>query len=305
VTHRASLMPSFASPSFGFRHTVDSALRILADLGVPAARITVRMAGAGHAPRTVVGQQPAAGTPLDGAQSIVLSVAGFGCFNALPVGMWDRGGDDEPGTLEIVELFDDPLQKAGHWIREGARLFHLQPENTEDCARWISLFGLAPEDWPPSTWYNLSLLLPGMWRLANTEQGIRLMFRLLLQLPIKQVRELPSTRPLPPEHLSLLGAQASRLSIDCTVGNLLEDFSRLQIVIGPVPLATYYDFQGDEQRRLLAQVTSLCVRGDRACESSWLVSDATQMARLGYETENTRLGINSYLGGEAGRRTDT
>src|SRR5207245_7688773 len=127
---------------------------------------------------------------------IKLKVAGLGYFHALPVGMWDKGGESELGTQEILGALDDPLQKAAHWIREGARLFDLQPSNFTACARWMSLFGVNADEWPPETWYQISLLLPQMQKLAGTEIGIRLAFRLLLNLPIEQIRFVPARRQI-------------------------------------------------------------------------------------------------------------
>ena len=144
-------MPDFCDASHGFHHTVDSALDVLSELDISPARITIRMAGRGWHPFWVVEQEPAPGEPLGSDASIVLHVSGLGLFHSLPVGMWERGGDAELGTKEILELFDDPVQKAARWMREGDRLFDLRPDHLEACSRWISLFGLNPEDWPPES----------------------------------------------------------------------------------------------------------------------------------------------------------
>jgi hypothetical protein len=294
TTHRPP-MPDFAAGSYAFQHSIDSALRVLQDLDVPPSSVTIRMAGAGRPARSVVTQTPAPGTPIDGAEPIVLSVAGFGCSNALPVGMWDRGASTEPGTFEIVDLFDDPLQKAAHWLREGARLFDVKPDNLDACSRWIALFGLDPGEWPPTIWYSLALLLPALWRTADTHAGIRLAFRLLLELPVRDIHTIPNVRQIAAEDQTRLGVLASRLSLDCTVGSHIEDLSGLRLVIGPVPLTTYYEFHQPSQQQLLAHVIDLCVSSERHSESTWLVSDATRSVRLGHEAENGRLGINSYL----------
>jgi len=289
-------MPCFDSGFFGFHHTVDSALQVLVEMGVSPSRITLRMAGRGYPSRWVVSQDPPPESELAPGVAVTLTIAGLGYFHALPVGMWDKGGEHEPGTQEILEVLDDPLQKAAHWIREGARLFDLQPENFEACSRWISLFGLNPDTWPPETWYNLSLLLPSMQQLAATERGVRLVFQLLLQLPVKEVRYFPAYRCLPEAELSLLGSDLCRLGVDYILGDQLEDLAGVWIVMGPIPLADYYDFQQPEKKRLVTSVLNLCISGRRKYWLSWLVADPAKAPRLGIEIENARLGINSHLG---------
>ncbi len=296
MSEQSPIMPSLQSGFFGFHHTVDSALKVLSELGVSASRITLRMDGRGLPSRWIVAQDPLPGEELGPGVSVTLSVAGLGYFHALPVGMWDKGGEDGPGTREIMELVDDPLQKATHWIREGARLFDIQPDNMMACSRWISLFGLNPDDWPAETWYNLSLLLPSLQALAATERGIRLVFRLLLDLPVKEIRYFPSFRKLPTSEWSLLGERSCRLGVDHIVGDQTEDLAGTSLVVGPVPLQTYYDYQKDDKIRLFRSVLDLCISCQRQCRVSWLVLDAERMPRLGYATENSRLGINSHLG---------
>src|SRR6516225_5467678 len=97
-------MPCFESGFFGFHHTIDSALEVLGYLGVSSSRITVEMAGRGYPARWVLAQTPPPGAPLDPGVMITLKVAGLGYFHALPAGMWDRGGESEIGTQEIVAV---------------------------------------------------------------------------------------------------------------------------------------------------------------------------------------------------------
>jgi len=296
MTRNQVKMPCFDSGFFGFHHTVDSALQVLAEMGVSPSRITLRMAGHGYPSRWVVSQDPPAGSELGAGVNVTLSIAGLGYFHALPVGMWDKGGESGMGTQEILEAMDDPLQKAAHWVREGARLFDLQPENFEACSRWISLFGLNPDSWPPETWYNLSLLLPSMQELAATEHGIRLVFQLLLQLAVKEIFYFPAFRGLPEEELSLLGSRLCRLGVDYILGDELEDLAGVWVVAGPIPLADYYEFQQPEKKRLVTSILNLCMSSQRKYWLSWLVEDPAKAPRLGVEVENARLGINSHLG---------
>jgi hypothetical protein len=66
-----------------------------------------------------------------------------------------------------------------------------------------------------------------------------------------------------------------------------------------VPLQTYYEYQGDAKIRLFRMVLDLCTSCQRECRISWLVLDPKRPPRLGYEAENSRLGINSHLGESA------
>jgi hypothetical protein len=289
-------MPCFESGFFGFHHTVNSALQVLAELGVSSSRITLRMAGRGYPSRWVVSQDPPPGAELGPGVPVRLAIAGLGYFHALPVGMWDKGGEQMLGTQEIVEVLDDPLQKAAHWMREGARLFELQPENFEACSRWISLFGLKADAWPQETWYNLSLLLPSMQQLAATEPGIRLVFQLLLQLPVKELRNFPAFRPFPEEDYSLLGDRFCRLGVDYILGDQVEELAGTWLVVGPVSLTDHYHYQSRDGKRLVTSVLDLCMSCQRKYWISWLVEDPERAPRLGLEVENARLGINSHLG---------
>lgn len=289
-------MPCFESGFFGFHHTVASALQVLEKMGVSASRITLRMGGRGYPSRWIVAQEPTPGADLGPGVIIKLSVAGLGYFHALPVGMWDKGGESNAGTQEILEILDDPLQKAGHWVREGARLFDLQRENFEACSRWISLFGLNASNWPPESLYNLALLLPSMQEIAATESGIRLAFELLLQLPVQKIGYFPTYRFLGENHYTLLGDQFGRLGVDFILGDQLEDLSGIRLVVGPISLEDYYKFQQPENKRLISTVLELCMDLKRKCWLSWLVEDPAKAPRLGFEAENARLGINSHLG---------
>lgn len=289
-------MPCLESGSHGFHHTVDSALQVLAALNVSPERISLRMDGRGYPSRWLVGQDPPPGAELGPGVQITLTIAGLGYFHALPVGMWDTGGDQTLGTKELLGIIDDPLQKTGHWLREGARLFDLRHDDFEACSRWISLFGIDPQTWPPETWYNLSLLLPSLQRLAATEYGIRLLFQLLLDLPVQEVRYFPAFRQLPDQDCSLLGEKFSGLGTDFILGNEIEDLSGLLLRVGPVSLADYYAYQQREKKHLVGAVLDLCLSIQRRCWVSWLVADPQKAPRLGIEVENARLGINSHLG---------
>lgn len=293
-----SRMPALAQSFCGFHHTLDSALAVLCDLKIPLGRITISMEGKGYPSRWIVEQNPPPGAELHSGVTIELKVAGLGYFHSLPVGMWDRGGESEAGTQEIVELFDDPLQKAANWIQEGARLFEIHPDNPSACARWISLFGVSSDNWPRELWYKLALLLPHLPSLAGTERGIRFALNLLLGLPVKAIRRSPSFRFITEPEFSRVGRQNTRLSVDLIVGDRKEELAKLTVVLGPVPLETYYEFRQENRRKLLDAVVGLVATCYQRHTIAWEVEDRTRAPRLGHAKQNGILGINTHLGVE-------
>lgn len=128
---RTVRMPALAQSTHTHTHTLHSALICLEALGVGPHRIVLRRIGRdAKAAGTIVRQFPDPGTPLTGASIIQLDIAGLGFTHALPVGMWDSGGEASAGTREILEPFDDPLEKLKHWFHEGAPFVpHLSGES--------------------------------------------------------------------------------------------------------------------------------------------------------------------------------
>lgn len=289
-------MPDFSHAFHGFHHTLDSALEVLDACGISPSRISVRMTGRGYPDWWVMDQDPKPGQPITPDAHIILTVSGLGFFHHLPVGMWDKGGEAEPGTQELLEAFDDPLQKAAHWIRQGARLFDLRPDDYNACQRWIALFGLNAEDWPQEIWYNLALLLPSLHRLAGRDEGIRLALDLLLGLQLHEIRRRRGFIHVDEPDLSLVASEFSRLGVDAILGDRREDLARLTLILGPVTLDTYYDFQTDESRRRLDQVLDLSTSCYQEVRVRWRVLDPQRAPRLGVERQNARLGVNSHLG---------
>ncbi len=292
---RERIMPDFSHSFYGFRHTVDSALEILSGLEAPAERISLHLAGPGMPSRWIADQSPPPGTVLFEDTLITLWIAGVGFCHQLPVAMQDSGGEKEPGTEEIFELLDDPLQKAYHWVYEGARLFDIAPDNPDACARWISVFGMNPDRWPTEQLYPLALLLPSLQALAGTERGIRLALDLLLHLPLKEIRRRPAYRLIERDELSLLGSDFNRVSIDYVVGDCIEDLGRSELVLGPISLDDYYRFQEPGGQELVRHVLRLVVPCHSRYSTFWVVADPDKGPRLGIKEENSVLGINTYL----------
>ncbi|MEO8367753.1 MAG: type VI secretion system baseplate subunit TssG [Candidatus Solibacter sp.] len=288
-----SVMPELAAPQYGFWHTINSALETLERLGVSSRRITIRMAGLGWPAGWIVDQRPEAGTTLTADTVIEVWAAGLGLFHTLPVGMWDRAGDGNIGTQEIVELFDDPFQKAAHWIWEGARIYNL---HALACERWIRLFGIDPAQWPKENWYELALLLPPLQRLAGTEEGIRTALRQLLGVEVLEITPQRSFLPIPAEHRCALGRHNRQLGLDTVMGKRVEGLRALEIRLGPMTLARWEDLQQPEGRRRLETVLDLCMPVHQERRVTYEVLDRRKAPRLGLAEANSRLAVNSYLG---------
>ncbi len=291
-------MPALAGGTHGYTHTVHSALVSLRALGVASAQIMLRRAGRdAHTAGTIVRQSPAAGWSLTPGVLVELEVAGLGFTHALPVGMWDSGGEAAAGTREILEPLDDPLEKLKHWFHEGAPLFRLSPDDSGACARWLALFGVRAESWPPVLWYRLASLIADLAQHSCTEEGCAFALGVLLELPVRRFAYHPTLAVLPGSALSALGARSSQLGVDLLLGDAVEDLAAAEIEIGPVSLAIYEHFAEDERGvHLLGQVLELLMPVSTGYDIRWLVEDATQPPRLGIAAANSRLGINTHMG---------
>ena len=292
------VMPALAGGTHGYTHSVHSALVSLRALEVSAARIVLRRAGRdAHESGTIVRQSPVAGTPLTPGTLIELDVAGLGFTHALPVGMWDSGGERGAGTREILEPFDDPLEKLKHWFHEGAPLFHLAPDDGPGCARWLALFGIDAEEWPRRLWYRLASLIADIAELSCTEEGCALVLRVMLRLPVHRFSYHATLAVLPEAALSRLGGRASRLGVDLLLGDAVEDLATTEIEIGPVSLETYERYaEKEEGTDLLHRVLELLMPLATGYDVRWLLEDRTQPPRLGVAAANSRLGLNTHMG---------
>ena len=293
-------MPAFAAGTHAYRHSVDSALVSLAALGVAPYRIQLRRGGMqGAASGSVVAQRPAAGEPITPGTLIELEIAGLGFSHALPVGMWDSGGDAAAGTREILEAFDDPLEKLKHWFHEGAPLFRLAPDDPAANARWLALFGVDAAGWPRSMWLKMASLIARMGQLSCSQSGCAFVLQVLLGLPVQSFLYRPTETELPPEMMSGLGSRASQLGVTMLLGSHVEELATLVVELGPVPLATYERYtENAEGAALLARTLKLVMPCSRSYEITWAVEDRTQAPRLGMAAQNARLGINTHMGGK-------
>lgn len=290
------VMPQLAHSKRGYRHTIDSALETLRSIGVGYNRITISKAGRGWPDRTIVAQEPMPGASLGPDTSVHLRVAGTGVFHGLPVGMWDRGHDIQPGTAELVGLLDDPVEHAGHWVRAGARLFDIGPSNLEACSRWIALFGLSVDDWPAETWYHLAVLLPNLHRISGKHAGVALALGMILNLPLLEIRRERNCVALPAGQQSRLAARHGRLGVDLVLSDHRESLARWTVCIGPVPLRTFYQYEDSAERRRVDLLLGLTLPLYQEYKVAWTVLDPNAPIRLGSAEANGILGINSYFG---------
>ncbi len=295
-------MPAFAAGKQAHHHSIHSALATLAALGISASRIIIERTGRDAAqPGTVVGQFPAPGEALLPDTRILLRIAGLGFTHALPVGMWDSGGETHIGTREILQGFDDPLEKLKHWFHEGAPLFHIAPDNPSACARWLVLFGVRPERWPRHLWYRLATLIAGVAQYSCGQEGCAFVLNTLLGLPVQQFRYKASYAQLPESALSGLGRRSSRLGVDLIMGDSVEQPAALEIEIGPVTLDCYERFtETAEGTGLLKQTLEMIMPVSTPYEVRWSVLDRGRAPRLGLREGNSRLGINTHMGRELG-----
>jgi Type VI secretion, TssG len=291
------LMPDLTSGTHAFRHTADSALASLAAMRISAARIHLRRTGREAVPAgTILAQHPPAGEPLDPDTQIRLDVAGLGFTHALPVGMWDSGGEAEPGTREMLEGIDNPLLKLEHWAHEGAALFRISDADKLACERWMALFGVCSSDWPPEMWFRLASLLAQLPALACSEEGMRLALGVLFQIPIESLTYQRSLAMLHRDKTTLLGGRASRLGVDTVLGDAVEDLAHLRITLGPVSLTTYEMYAEGERGRLLRRALDYLMPAFQDYEIAWTVENAGRCPQLGIPERNSRLGVNTHLG---------
>ena len=288
-------MPDLISPQFGFCHTVDSALASLSRAGVSSDRITINKAGRGWLKDRVVEQQPPAGSLLTPDAAINLAVEGDGFLYHLPTGMRESGKEGEIGTEEFTSLFDDAIEKAAYYVRQGGFYFDLRPENRTGCARWIRLFGIAPEAWPVDRWYRLAVVLPCLHHMAGREVGLRLAMKVLLDLDVAAITRRARWTRLDPDEVSLFGQRATRLGADLVISDGMEDEMSLEVTLGPVSLDDYREHIQEDERRI-RQVLDLTLPYHLSYSVGWLVGDSSSAPRLGIDQQNSVLGVNTHLG---------
>jgi hypothetical protein len=294
--HAAPAMPDFTRPRHGFYHTVDSALASLSQLGITPDRVTVRKKGLGWKRGRVVEQKPAAGDALTPESTIELKVEGEGLFDYLPTGMREASREGEFGTEQLTSIFDDAVEKAAFYVRQGGLYFDLRPENKVGYERWIRLFGIDHVEWPEEVRYRLAVLLPALHRVAGREEGLRLALKVLLGLDVVSLGRSRRLTPLAEGERSRFGGRASRLGTELVIGEGLEDEATVDITLGPVSLDAYNEHTSAGGQRLIARALRLALPYHLNYALRWVVGDTSRAPRLGEETENSVLGVNTHLG---------
>jgi hypothetical protein len=296
-----AVIPHFEWPTFGYRHTIDSAFVSLLALGIDPDRVTFRKAGRGWTAGRIVSHERGAGRAAGTPDDIVLNVAGDGLFDRLPTALRDRGTAAEPGLDTLLLAFDDPAEKASWYARQGGLYFDLRPGNPTGCARWIRLFGIQPEQWPTDSWYTLARFLPLLHRVSGQETGLRLGLKLLADLDIARFEWAWQRTALSTDGLTRMGEAATRLGVDFVVGQTLEDESVLKIVFGPMRVADYRRYQTKEMQRRIGLIFDLVFPCHLIRHVDWLVGNPDFKPRLATDEDNAVLGINMHLGRKVGK----
>ena len=300
-----SLMPDLVSPGMSYRHTQASAIESLLAAGVPESKISFRFEGCGDG-RKVSNQVPPAGTSHENADKVVITISGFGLFHDLPFGMRMNAEDgDQVSTWELLGLFDSEIIRLQYWRDEAPLLFGIGPGRDEANARWLRLFGFDPDLWPREKHFTLCNLVPGLHKIAGTDDGIRLVLRKLLGLEIAEFRYRRNYVPISTEDRNSLQVDAKgnsraarnlRLGLDTVLGRRIETARRCELRLGPLPLGKWRELKSEAGERQLKQALSLCMPLSVAYSYSFVVGDPDCAIQLGRAERNSVLGINSHLG---------
>lgn len=292
-------MPDLVDPTRGIRHDMDSAISSLVRLGVEVDKIVVRSAGPGWPDGTVVRQAPAPGTRIGAYTRVILSVAGKGGVQSLPYPLRDAR-DGEFGVDGLFALFDNPVLKLVHHVREAGQFLALHPDDPASARRWIEdIFGIDPTPWARERWYALARVLPALHRVAGRADAVPLAFRLVFGLPVQRVRTVPGLVPLAASRQTRVGSANSRLGVDTVAGTGALGVLRLEVTFGPVELDGYRTHAlSDDMRNERDALYRLILPAHLCAEvqERWMVGDPANPPRLGDPRAAPTLGVNARLG---------
>lgn len=294
-------MPDFCTPLRGVRQTADAALSSLQHLGVEAERVVLYAAGAGWVVGTVIAQEPAPGVELTPETRVVLHVAGTGALESLPYPLREDSQDDMRVDA-VFALFDTPLLRVAHAVRQASGFLELRPDNPATALRWLEgIFHVSAKPWSKRRWYAVARLLPTLHRVAGRTEAIPLAFRLVFGLPVARVRIVSGLASLPEARHTRLGSANSRLGTDAALGVGLRATTAIEVVIGPVSLETYQEHQAPSDRAEREAIYRLVLPAHlhRAVHERWTVGTPADPPRLQDGWQPAALGLNSYLGGRA------
>ena len=277
------VMPDFIRPRRGARHTLDTALRSLRHLGFDDARVVVESAGPGWSPGTVVRQSPPPGQLLGPRTRVILGVAGVGALESLPYAMRDVD-DSAFGVDPLMALFDNPVLKLLHHLRGGGEFYALRANDPVTARRWIeSVFQVDPTPWPEERWPAIARLLPALHRVAGrADAGLALALRVVFGLPVSGVRLTRGVVPLDPGARLALATAGARLGVDTVLGDGVVDTVRLEVALGPVPLAVYLAQSAEATRAERDALYALVLPSSLAAavDERWTVGDPDDPPRL-------------------------
>ena len=292
-------MPDFCSPRRGVRQTVDAALASLEQLGVEPDRVVLRAAGAGWVSGTVVGQVPAAGAQLTPETRLELDVAGTGALESLPYPLREDS-DDAMRVDALFALFDAPILRVRHAVRQAGGFLELRPDEVSTALRWIEgIFHVSPAAWPKRRWYAVARLLPTLHRVAGRAEAIPLALGLVFGLPVARVQIVSGIAELAAAGRTHLASANSRLGSDAVLGTGLRATTAIEIVIGPVSVETYQEHHTAAERAERDAIYRLVLPAHlhRAVRERWTVGTPANPPRLQDGWQPAALGLNSYLGG--------
>jgi hypothetical protein len=290
-------MPDLVSASRLFRHDVHSAVASLAALGIPLDRITLRYEAGGE-PGRVLAQLPAPGTPLDGARSIELRVAGTGTLYSLPYVLRDA---TEPGQMAVDTLagvLDTALIRARLYVRQAGGHFLLQPGVPITALRWIQdVMRLDASPWSRDEWYRVARFLSALPNIAGRLDAVAVALRFVFGLPVAESSLRYARLPMRESLGTRLGERNGRLGVDAVVGNGLMAPHRLLVRVGPVPFTTYVQQHPRASARQALYRLLLPAFLPGGVEERWVVEPRSEGYRLNSREAPAMLGASAYLAG--------
>lgn len=306
-------MPDLVGFTRGFRHTLDSALDALEQIGAMD-QVFLENAGPGSPAGTIVRQRPAPGAELAGREQIHLWVAGSGGLLRLPpamraltrAGSTAAMGEAAPRSFAIpklqvdrlLALFDDQVLRLSHHIRRAGGYLVRSPRRTAGTRRWVEeIFGLPANIWTAEQLYRLAKFLPSLHRRAGRLEGLRAGFASVLSLDLHQLALTQRLAPLPVDEWTRLGAAASRLGIDAVVGQGVPVEAGVVAIFHVPDVAAYRAQATEEAARRRAALYTLLLPSHlhfSAVREQWKVG-ARLGARLGGPRSPATLGQDCYL----------
>lgn len=298
ATGLACIMPDFCQPRRGVRHTVRSALRSLRVIGIQSHQVRIERVGGGWPRRTVVEQQPVAGTALTRTTRVVLRISAPSPVDALPYAMRDAS-DDAFSADRLMALLDAPVARVDAFVAEAGDFLELRTDLPETAWRWIrDIFQLEPGEVSAPFASALARFLPALHRVAGTEAGVEIGLRVLFDLPLRALRLETGEAPLRDGREVRLGTSNGRLGIDAVIGTGVRIRGTAVVAIGPVTLAEYLAHEGPTPRTRRDLLYRLVMpTGVLAVREQWDVVPSSGGPIIGEPATPLRLGVNSRLAG--------